>query len=61
MRNAEEAFVIRLRPPVAPSPEGIDGRIEHVPSGREARFGSFGEMLTFIRSVLNDLPRVPEE
>ena len=48
----DQAFVVRFRAGTDPAQERVDGRIEHVVSGRGVRFGSYGEMLAFIRRVL---------
>lgn len=50
----DQAFVIRFRAVTDPARERVDGRIEHVLSGRGVRFGSYEEMLTFIRRILGD-------
>ena len=49
---ADRAFVIRFRSGVDPTQERMDGRIDHVVSGRGVRFGSYSEALTFMQRVL---------
>jgi hypothetical protein len=49
------AFVVQFR---TPPPEGsptYDGRVEHLVSGREARFHSLKELLAFMICVLTDV------
>ena len=57
---ADQAFVIRFRADTDPTLERIDGRIEHVVSGRGIRFGTTAEMLEFIRRMLTESPANPE-
>jgi hypothetical protein len=52
---ADQAFVIRFRWDTDPTRERVNGRIEHVRSGRGVRFGSYEEMLAFIHRMLTDL------
>ena len=54
---ADQAFVVRFRADTDPTRERIDGRIEHVVSGRGIRCGSYGEMLAFMVRVLTE-PRL---
>jgi hypothetical protein len=52
---ANRAFVVQFR---AQPPEGsptYDGRVEHLVSGREARFHSLKELLAFMMCVLTDV------
>jgi hypothetical protein len=54
---ANRAFVVQFR---VPTPEGsptYDGRVEHLVSGREARFHSLEELLAFMVGVLTDVQR----
>jgi hypothetical protein len=43
----EGAFVVEFR-----LDAGLTGRVEHIVSGRAARFESEGELLAFVRTVL---------
>ena len=58
---ADQAFVIRFRPGTDAKAERVEGRIEHVRSGLGVRFGTYDEMLAFIRLILNDAARTEEE
>ena len=58
---ADRAFVIRLRAGVDPTQERLDGRIDHVVSGRGVRFGSYAEALSFIQRVLASSPSFQED
>jgi len=58
---ADRAFVIRFRAGAAPTPERMDGRIDHVVSGRGTRFGSYAEALAFMQRVLADVRHGFEE
>ena len=49
---ADRAFVIRFSAGIDPTLERLDGRIDHVVSGRGVRFGSYAEVLTFMQRVL---------
>jgi hypothetical protein len=58
---ADQAFVIRFRAGTNARSERVDGRIEHVRSGLGVRFGTYDEMLAFIRLILNDAGPTEEE
>lgn len=49
---ADQAFVVRFRAVSDSSADAVVGKIEHVRSGRGIRFGSYGDMLDFIRRIL---------
>ena len=52
---ANRAFVVQFRTPPPAGPPGYDGRVEHLVSGRAARFHSLEELLGFMVHVLTDL------
>ena len=49
---ANRAFLIWLSDEVDPSASQLSGRIEHVKSGRRARFNSDRELRDFVSSIL---------
>jgi hypothetical protein len=51
----ERAFVVEFRDvgTIGPDESALSGRVEHVVSGRAARFESAGELLDFVRGVLS--------
>lgn len=51
---ADRAFVIRFRSGVDPTKERLDGRVDHVVSGRGVRFGTYAEALSFMQRVLTE-------
>jgi len=55
----EQAFVIRFRADTGFARGHVNGRIEHVVSGRGMRFASYDEMLGFIRRTLSEPRRAP--
>ena len=61
MTAADRAFVLRFRADTDPTLERVEGRIEHVVSGRCVRFGTTAEMLEFIRRMLAEPPDGAEE
>jgi hypothetical protein len=58
---ADHAFVIRFRADTGFARGHVNGRIEHVVSGRGIRFASYDEMLGFIRRVLEEPRLSPRE
>ena len=59
----ERAFVVEFR---GSSATGLDepplsGRVEHVVSGKAARFESAGELLSFVRDVLRSCAQTKGE
>ncbi len=58
---AERAFVIRFRSDVDPSRERLDGRIDHVVSGRGVRFTTYAEAWSFMQRMLAESGRAEEE
>ena len=49
------AFVMQLQADVSIETGRIDGRIEHVVSGRAAHFSSWEKVLAFIAHILNEM------
>lgn len=49
---AHRAFVVQLREGTELTPQGIQGRVEHITSGQEAEFGSLAALLAFMTTVL---------
>jgi hypothetical protein len=54
-RPPERVFVIQLSADADPSGDRMVGRVEHVDSGRSARFASEAEMREFIARTLREL------
>jgi hypothetical protein len=52
------AFVVQLREGTPLTPEGLQGRVEHITSGQVTDFGSLMALLAFIENVLTP-PMVP--
>jgi hypothetical protein len=52
------AFVVQLREGTPLTPQGVQGRIEHITSGQVTDFGSLTELLAFMQAVL--LPPVAQ-
>ena len=52
------AFVVQLREGTALTPQGVQGRVEHIVTGQRTDFGSLGELLAFMAQVLT-LPAAP--
>ena len=48
------AFLVRLDSDANPAEGRLDGRVEHVTSGRRARIGSLSELQEFIVQVLGE-------
>ena len=46
------AFVVQLREGTSLTPQGVQGRVEHVTSGQVTDFGSVAELLAFMAHVL---------
>lgn len=53
------AFVVQLRQGTALTPEGIQGRIEHLVSGQATTFTSLEEARAFMERVLTELAEKP--
>jgi hypothetical protein len=49
---AHRAFVVQLQEGTELTPQGIQGRVEHVTSGQAAEFGSLTALLAFMATVL---------
>jgi hypothetical protein len=49
---AHQAFVVQLRAGTELTPQGLQGRVEHITSGQEAEFGSLTALLAFMQAVL---------
>ncbi len=58
---ADQAFVVRFRGGADPTSGDVSGKIEHVRSGRGIRFGSYGDMLDFIRRILAERAGTTED
>ncbi len=58
---ADRAFVIRFRSDVDPTRERMDGRIDHVVSGRGVRFTTYAEAWSFMQRMLAESGRGEEE
>ncbi len=50
--TADRAFVVQFLPPSPVQPAELQGRVEHVVTGRAARFQSAREMVRFMATVL---------
>ena len=50
------AFVVQLGEGTALTPQGVQGRVEHITSGRATDFCSVAALLTFTESVLTQPP-----
>jgi hypothetical protein len=46
------AFVVQFRTPAASAPPRFTGRIEHLASGRTARFASVAELVAWLEEAL---------
>ena len=46
------AFVVQLREGTALTPQGLQGRVEHILTGQATEFGSLGALLAFMAQVL---------
>lgn len=53
----DRAFVVQLREASSLAPDALQGRIEHVTSGKASNFASLDEVLAFMRRVLDEMPR----
>jgi hypothetical protein len=53
------AFVVQFREEAGAAREGFAGRVEHMTSGRAARFHSPEELLAFFARVLNAMRAEP--
>lgn len=53
----ERAFVVRLGRDADPAEGRLNGRVEHLRSGRRARIGSLSELQEFIVQVLGEESR----
>ncbi|HYD47184.1 MAG TPA: hypothetical protein VEB21_02490 [Terriglobales bacterium] len=50
--SADTAFVVHVTTLEEDAPGVVEGRIEHINSGRSLRFASVAELLRFMRQVL---------
>jgi hypothetical protein len=48
---AERAFVVMLSADCRPEADELRGRVEHVRTGRAARFASLAELLAFLAAL----------
>ena len=55
---AHQAFVVQLREGTALTPQGLQGRVEHITSGQATDFHSLAALLAFMQAVLTP-PAVP--
>jgi hypothetical protein len=63
MRNSghhTRAFVLQLDPGIDPGAGRFEGRVEHVATGRAARFASPGDLLAFVALALTK-PQSPDD
>ena len=56
---AHQAFVVQLRAGTALTPQGVQGRVEHITSGQATDFGSLAALLAFMQAVLLPSPEQP--
>jgi len=49
--SADSAFVVHLSAADKEAPEAVSGRIEHITSGKSARFATVAELLGFMRTI----------
>jgi hypothetical protein len=52
---AWKAFVVQFTREAGTTPGTFAGRVEHLSSGRRARFGSPAELLTILEQLLDEL------
>ena len=55
------AFVVQIREGSGFTPETLDGRVEHIVSGRATTFTKLGQLLDFIERTLASEERTEEE
>jgi len=55
------AFVVRLGPGTEPTQGLLEGWVEEVDSGKEARFHSTAELVTFLGEHFYQLPSTSQE
>ncbi len=53
------AFVVQLRRGTALSPKTVQGRIEHIVSGKATLFASVAELLAFMEQVVTETRNKP--
>ena len=56
---AQWAFVVQLRQGTTLTPEGLQGRIEHIVSGQATTFSSLTELCAFMEHVLGRMEEKP--
>jgi hypothetical protein len=56
---ANRAFVVQFEGALAEQASPIAGRVEHITSGRRARFASWEELRRFIEQELKQLEQAP--
>ncbi len=56
---AHRAFVVQLAAPEAGESEVPLGRVEHLVSGKAAKFASWPELQAFIESILAEIEEKP--
>ncbi len=57
---AWKAFVVQFSREASTPAAVFAGRVEHLSSGRRARFGSAEELVTILAKLLDELGTVPE-
>ena len=55
---SHQAFVVQLRAGTELTPQGLQGRIEHITSGQTAEFDSLTALLAFMVTVLTQCSSV---
>ena len=53
------AFVVQLREGTSLTPQGLQGRVEHITSGQATDFRSLAALLAFMEAVLTALADQP--
>jgi hypothetical protein len=59
--SPQRAFVLQFYPETDVEQGHFVGRVEHVVSGRTARFNSLGTLVAFLKRVLGDLHAATSE
>jgi hypothetical protein len=58
---AERAFVLHLRDDTGGAAERLAGRVEHITSGQTRHFDSLEELVAFLREVVAQLVKPPQD
>jgi len=56
---AQRAFVVQVAAPEPGEPDVPLGRVEHLVSGKAAKFASWPELQAFIESILAEIEKKP--